>query len=163
VADEPLLRLLFSEGRLAELRTAGLGVDEARQLVEFQYRGQIRQYQSAFPDAQSHVIVADGQPVGRLLVDRAEGELRIVDIAVLAAARGQGIGSAVLRSLQHQAAVSGRRIAMRAARGSLAQRLYSRLGFSEGPGDEMYVELSWETPANRLASIENRDTMGAAP
>jgi len=162
-ADEPLLRTLFCGDRLEALRSAGLGEREAGQLLEFQYRAQAEQYEAAFPGAESSVIEVDGEPLGRLLVARRESEIRVVDIALLAGARGRGIGATVLRGLQDEAACSGRRLVLRVARGNPAQRLYERLGFTESAGEEMYVEMFWQARVRSPASNDIRKTTGAAP
>ncbi len=161
--DEPLLRALFAAERRRELMSAGLGEREAELLLDMQYRAQRHHYLAAFPGADTAVIEVDGKAVGRLLVDRREQEIRLADIALMPADRGQGIGEAVLEALQQEAAGAGQLIRLQVARGNPARRLYERLGFSETAGDEMYAEMEWDAQARRLASSHNRETIGAAP
>jgi ribosomal protein S18 acetylase RimI-like enzyme len=161
--DEVLLRTLFAAARREDLLAAGLGEREAEQLLEMQYRAQRHQYLAAFPGADSAVIEVEGEALGRLLIDRRGQQIRLVDIALLPAARGQGIGEGVLEALKQEAEEIGGCIRLQVARGNPARRLYERLGFSETSGDEMYVEMQWDAQARGPASSDNRKTMGAAP
>ena len=162
-ADEALLRTLFATDRREELLAAGLGVHQVEQLLDMQYRAQRHQYLAAYPGADSAVIESDGEAVGRLLVDRRGQEVRLVDIALLPAARGRGIGSDVLETLTQQARETGESIRLQVARGNPARRLYERLGFFETTGDEIYTEMQWDARACGLASYDKHETMGAAP
>lgn len=161
-ADGQLLKSLFAD-RLAAFLAAGLGAREAEQLVDLQYRAQAGQFALAFPDAESSVIEVDGEPAGRLLVDRGPHELRIVDIALLPAFRGHGLGARVLLELLDEAAAAGRRVKLSVHRDSPAQRLYERLGFRETSGDDMYAEMICDAPTGSLAFTETRPRMGVAP
>lgn len=161
-SDAPFLRSVFGESRRAELLAAGVGEREADMLVELQFRAQDAQYRSAFPLAEYSIVEVDGVPAGRLVVDPRAHELRIVDVALLAAFRGRGVGSSLLASLQDEAAQSGRIVRLRVARGNPAQRLYGRLGFREIAGDDIYVEMAWAAEAGGLASGVIREDRGAA-
>jgi len=161
--DEALLRTLFAADRREELLAAGLGGQQVEQLLDMQYRAQRHQYLAAFPGADSAVIESGGEAVGRLLVDRRGRDVRLVDIALLPAARAHGIGSDVLETLQQQARETGGSIRLQVARGNPARRLYERLGFSETAGDEMNAEMQWDAQARGRASYDKHQTMGAAP
>jgi GNAT superfamily N-acetyltransferase len=51
------------------------------------------------PGAQFPVGEFGNQPVGRLCLARWTREIRVIDIALIPAARGQGIGGALLRQI----------------------------------------------------------------
>lgn len=158
-----MLRALFTAARREELLAAGLGGQQVEQLLDMQYRAQRHHYLAAFPGADSTVIESGGEAIGRLLVDRREQQVRLVDIALLPAARGRGIGSDVLETLKQQARETGGSIRLQVARGNPARRLYERLGFFETSGDEIYAEMQWDAQARGLASGDKQETMGAAP
>jgi ribosomal protein S18 acetylase RimI-like enzyme len=160
-ADTPFLRSVFGETRRAELLAAGVGEREADLLIELQMRARDAQYRSAFPLAEHAIVEVDDVPAGRLVVDRRTYDLRIVDIDLLAAFRGRGVGSSLLGSLQAEAAQSGRGISLQVARGNPAQRLYHRLGFHEVAGDEIYAELAWAAEQGGLAPGVIREDRGA--
>ena len=73
-----------------------------------QFDAQDTEYRRHNPDGRFDVIEVDGEPAGRLYVDRRPGDLRIVDIALLPDFRGRGIGRRLIADLQRQAAAEGR-------------------------------------------------------
>jgi len=159
--DEPLLARVFAEGRGGELRSAGLGELEVELLLGIQRRAQDAEYRAAYPQAEHSIIEADGEAVGRIVIDRRPGEIRIVDIALRETCRGRGIGSSLLRALQADAAATGRMLGLYVARGNPAARLYARLGFREVAADEMYVEMAWQPEALGCAGDSNLNNRGA--
>jgi ribosomal protein S18 acetylase RimI-like enzyme len=160
--DDALLREVFAVGRRAGLLAAGLGEREVGLLVEMQYRAQDAQYRAAFPEAEHAVVEVDDTPVGRLVVDRRLGEMRIVDVGFVAECRGRGFGTRLLESLQAEAARTGRLLGLRVARDNPARRLYARLGFREAAADEMYVEMVWDAEARGRVKSRRRSNRGAA-
>lgn len=95
------------------------------------------------------MIVVDGADVGRLYVDRREREIRIVDIALLPEARGQGIGTALLGALIDESQAAGKPLTIHVERQNPALRWYEGLGFR--PAGEAGVYLRMERPAGGLS------------
>lgn len=124
-ADEPLLRELFRSTRSLEL--ALLPWDDAAKegFVSMQLAAQRAQQQRQHPQARSEVVLVDGVPAGRLVVDRAADHVHLVDIALLPAYRGRGVGGQLLTELLAE----GRRVTLQVERDNPARRLYERLGF----------------------------------
>jgi len=141
--DEALLRAVFADARGSELGGEGLDAGLTELLLDLQRRAQDAAYRQAYPDAEYCVIEADGVPCGRLVLDWRWDEIRVVDIALLETARGRGIGTGLLRSLQQGAALGGCRVRLRVAHGNPARRLYERLGFRELASDEVYADMAW--------------------
>jgi ribosomal protein S18 acetylase RimI-like enzyme len=109
-----------------------------------QFDAQDRDYRARFPDARFDVVDRDGAPIGRLIVERGEDEIRILDIALLPEHRGAGGGSALLRDLLAEAAASSKRVAIHVERANPARRLYERLGFRvEADDDAIYLFMLW--------------------
>jgi GNAT superfamily N-acetyltransferase len=128
--DEPFLLSLFAEcqDQLAMLRN-----DQAMwlSLVQMQYRGRRMTYEAQYPEASDLLICLDnGTPIGRFLLDRQLDHWRIVDIALLAAHRRQGIGTAVIAACQKKCEELRIPLRLSVANGNPAHRLYLRLGFS---------------------------------
>ena len=161
-ADEPLLAQVFADARGGELRSAGLGELEVELLLGIQRRAQDAEYRAAYPQAEHSIIEVGGEAVGRIVLDRRPGEVRIVDVALRETCRGRGIGSSLLRALQADAAATGRMLGLRVARGNPAGRLYARLGFREVAADEMYVEMAWQPEAWDCAGDSKLNNRGAA-
>ena len=87
------------------------------------------------------MILAGGEPAGRLYVARWENELRIVDIALLPEFRGRGIGGALLAELLAEADAAGKPVSIHVERENRAMGLYRRLGFVEVEEVGVYFKL----------------------
>lgn len=142
-ADQPFLDALYYAGR-DDLRKAGGAPAMLAALIRMQQQFQEQGYRAAFPGARRALILREGQPLGRIVIntDPQQG-MRLVDIALLPGARSQGIGQAVLRSLQDQAAGCGMEIRLSVGKENHgARRLYHALGFTieiAGAADDQMV------------------------
>jgi ribosomal protein S18 acetylase RimI-like enzyme len=85
------------------------------------------------------VILAGGEPAGRLYVARWEDEIRIVDIALLPEYRGRGLGTALLQGLIKEAEAAGKPLSIHVEMNNPARPLYDRLGFEEAGEFGVYV------------------------
>ena len=81
----------------------------------------------------------DGAPAGRLYVLRGDEDIRIVDIALLPAFRGAGLGTRLLRELFDEADRDGKTVSIHVEVYNPARRLYDRLGFTVVEDKEMYL------------------------
>lgn len=163
--DEPFLFRLFAESQehLAAFRS---NAELYRSLIETQYRGRKQSYAAEYPRAADAILCLRDEagkalPVGRMLVDCAPGRWRIVDIAVLAAHRGQGLGNWALRLCQGQSQAAGARLALAVRPENRARRLYERLGFRATHEDALAVEMELFAPSPDAA--ESILTTGVVP
>jgi ribosomal protein S18 acetylase RimI-like enzyme len=115
--------------------------DEAvkRAFVEQQFEAQDAYWREHYRDTSFDVILAGGEPAGRLYVARWEEEIRIVDIALLPAFRGRGVGTALLRDLMAEADEAGKRLSIHVEMNNPARSLYDRLGFAPAGTHGVYV------------------------
>ena len=147
-ADEPFVLDVYASTREDELALVDWNDDQKAAFVRQQFEAQRHHYREHYPTATLGLIVVDGEPAGRLYVDRWPSEIRVVDIALLPPYRGQGIGETLLRDLQTEGAASSRPVTIHVERFNPAQRLYARLGFvtadDTGP---VHVLMRW-TPAS---------------
>jgi GNAT superfamily N-acetyltransferase len=141
--DAALVRALVA-ARRPELA----GLPDA--LLASQVEAQRREYGAAFPGAAEQVILRDGRPVGRLWIHRGEDAWRVLDVVVLPAERGAGVGTAVLTGLLDEADRAGAvvRLTVEAA---AARRLYARLGFATVDRDALR-EVMERRPRARAGS-----------
>jgi ribosomal protein S18 acetylase RimI-like enzyme len=148
--DAIFLRALYATTREDELSALAWSEAQRELFLSLQLEAQERHYRTSYPHAHFNVIEHDGAPVGRLIVDRGESLIRLVDIALLPAHRGAGLGSALLRELQEEAAPKGSAIVLHVVRTNPALRLYERLGFRVVREEAIYVAMEWrpgaETP-----------------
>ena len=121
---------------------------EKAAFLEMQFDAQDRWYRVQYPQATFDVVVVDGEPAGRLYVNRGEAEVRIVDIALLPDHRGRGIGGSLLRTLLAEADAGGKSVTIHVERLNPALRLYESLGFSVAEDKGVYLFL--ERPARSM-------------
>jgi ribosomal protein S18 acetylase RimI-like enzyme len=111
-------------------------------LIEQQFDAQDAHYRRGYPGAALDVVEVEGERAGRLYVHRSESEIRIMDIALMPAFRGRGIGTALLRSLIAEAEASGRTLSVHVEAANPARSLYGRLGFrAVGERGGVYVRM----------------------
>lgn len=141
--DLSLLRRIYASTRREELADAGWNDAQRDWFLDMQFDLQVRAFAQVYPEADWQVVVSDGQPVGRLIVDRSAIPIRLVDIALLPDYRNAGIGSELLRRLLDEATVAGKPVVLHVARSSPARALYQRLGFFVSAWDDVYLEMQW--------------------
>ena len=128
-ADLPFVAALYASTRAEEVAATGWPVDVQRAFLAQQHHAQHVHYARCFPDAERLIVERAGEAIGRLYLARLGEEVRIVDIALLPAARGGGIGGAILRDILADAAGRGRAVSIHVEKTNPARRLYERLGF----------------------------------
>jgi ribosomal protein S18 acetylase RimI-like enzyme len=142
--DQGLIDALFYEDRASQFAGTGLAEAQIQMLVGMQARGRSTTYAAQYPAAEDWILLdEEEQPVGRLLLDRHSDRWRIVDIAVLMARHGQGLGARVLRECQRQAVAAGARLELQVRPENPARRLYERLGFEVVSEDAVAAEMVW--------------------
>ncbi len=141
--DDAFLAELFSDVHAAEFAPLGLPEGALLQLLNMQFRGQRGGYSAQFPKAVDEILWIGQTRAGRVLVNEAEDELRLVDIALLAPYRRQSIGESVLLGLCERARASGLPLRLSVRVGNPAERLYTRLGFVRTGGDGMNVAMEF--------------------
>lgn len=138
-ADRAFLCSVYAGTRAEELALVQWSDAQKQAFVAMQFDAQHSYYQQHYPRASFDLLLLDGQPIGRLYVARHSSEIRIVDIAIVPAYRGQGIGSAVLAALLAEGARAGLPVTIHVERFNRALRLYERLGFRQIEDKGVYL------------------------
>jgi len=141
--DEAFLFELFVSTRLADF--SGLGWSEAdlEALLILQYKARQFTYRQRYPTLAQDVVRQGDAPIGQVSTYESDAAIHLVEIALLKAYRGQGIGSALIRGLQRRAARSGKALRLQVAVDNPALRLYRRLGFRRSEERFPYVQMEW--------------------
>jgi ribosomal protein S18 acetylase RimI-like enzyme len=147
--DRPFLEQLFISTRWEETGATGWSEDVRLAFLRQQFQAQTYHYHTHYYDAEYGVIEVRGEQAGRLYIHRSSKELRIVDISLLPQYRGTGIGGAVIRGLQEEAAEHGRIVSIHVEKFNPALNLYRRLGFIETGENGPYWRMDW-TPTTVL-------------
>lgn len=148
-ADGEFLRRLYASVREEELALGSWTSEQRAIFVEMQFTAQSRHYSQYFPAAEHSILERGGEPIGRVLIDRTDDEIRVVDVALLTAHRSSGIGTALLTSLLEEGKQANRPVRLCVEHSNRALRLYERLGFVRAGDRGVHLELEW-SPTNSV-------------
>lgn len=144
--DMPFLRALYASTREDELAVVMWSPEQKAAFLEMQFRAQHHYYQTHYADAHFDLILKDGQPIGRLYVQRLPDEYRLMDIALVKAMRNQGLGTEFICILQEKAASEGVAVRLYVENYNPAYRLYTRMGFKPVGENGVYTMMEWLPP-----------------
>jgi ribosomal protein S18 acetylase RimI-like enzyme len=128
--DEGFLFTLYVSTRVDEFAPTGLSEAQLAPLLRMQFEAQRRSYDNSYPASGHQIILLDERPVGRIWVAHGADAVTLVDIALLPATRGAGLGTRLINDLIAEAARAGLPVRLTVLKSNgAAQRLYERLGF----------------------------------
>ncbi len=158
VADGEVLLTLFASTHLAmQVLSQSFGWSDAARLeyVRLQCHCQERAYRGAgYAGAWLDLVRWAGHVVGRLyLLHRPGEQLRLLDITLLPEYRGQGHGTALLRTLQTEASRIATPLIALVEKENPACHFYTRLGFfPTDPDPELPFHQTWQwSPPSRIS------------
>ncbi len=147
VADElGFLYQVYAGTRTEELAVTGWDEAQKEEFLRMQFDAQHRYYHEVFAAASYQVILWDGERVGRLYIDRRADEIAIIDIALLPAWRGRGIGGILLREIGQEAERAGKPMRIYVEHFNRALTLYQRFGFRKIGDTGVYYHMEWSPP-----------------
>ncbi|WP_296272409.1 GNAT family N-acetyltransferase [Pseudomonas sp. UBA6323] len=123
-------------------------IDEETEFVDHVIQQQQQVMQSgigaAYPNAMHYVIEKLDIRIGSLVVDFGHNEVRVLYLAFVPAARGQGFGRSVLHGVQQAARQVGRPVAAVVWRSNpQARSHYLALGFQLEEASDVAERLVW--------------------
>jgi ribosomal protein S18 acetylase RimI-like enzyme len=141
--DIPFLKQLYASTRADELNAlaAMWTADQRQAFLDQQFAAQRHHYHTQIDDCRFAVIEERAAPVGRLYLEDRVTQLHIVDVALLPAKRGRGIGGIVLTALIDAAHRAGKGVGIFVEPSNPALNLYRRLGFTEIRQTPFYLEM----------------------
>jgi len=144
--DFEFVEALYFSTREEELALSDWPAEQKRAFLTQQHGAQHHHYVTYYPNAERLILERDGAAIGRLYVDAWTHELRIVDISLMPAARGQGLGEAILRDLIEWADGQGKGVSIHVEKFNPARYLYQRLGFVVTEDKGIYALMELGTP-----------------
>ena len=147
-SDDDFLLGLFMDAR-PWLARAHQDRDFIRTLYEQQYSAMRTGQETRYPQHLDFVVEKVGQPVGRIVMDLGRWDWRVAEVEIHKLARGKGIGTDLLRSLQGSAMEL--RLPMTLSVNETDTRVhwfYHRLGFDMLVQAPPMLELIWLPPGH---------------
>ena len=138
---------LFCGSRAPGEDLAALDAPLRERLMRQQFRGQDTSYRAHYPDARFEIVEHDGAPIGRIVTAHTPDAVLIVDIALIAAWRRQGIGASLVNGVLDEARALGLPVRLFVfANNAAALRFYLRLGFKQIESSAIGMRLEWRDP-----------------
>ncbi|WP_053214845.1 GNAT family N-acetyltransferase [Pseudomonas sp. Q12-87] len=101
-SDGPFLQSLYQAAR-PDLQWIDGEPEQVQQVIAQQFQVQEQGLGEHFPDAMHYVVEKLGSAIGALSADFGPNEIRVLYLAFIPQARGQGFGRAVLQGVQKAA------------------------------------------------------------
>jgi GNAT superfamily N-acetyltransferase len=99
---------LYASTREEELRPVAWPEAQKRAFLRQQFELQRAHYRQHYKGAEWLIVLRETAPIGRLYLKAGSVEVRLMDVALVRAQRGQGIGTALMRNMLDYAWVSRR-------------------------------------------------------
>lgn len=147
--DLPWLRDLYASTRAEEMAPVPWPEIAKRSFLDQQFGLQHLHYLNHYADTDFLAIEhVERGPVGRYYLQRTAPEHLLVDISLFPALRGSGVGTALIRQSQQDAAKLSRGMRLHVQQSNpRARRLYERLGFVAEEGAEgTHRPMRWSPP-----------------
>ncbi|WP_171907594.1 GNAT family N-acetyltransferase [Alkalimonas amylolytica] len=142
-ADQEFLLALYAATR-QDLQQLQLPPAQAEHLITMQYQAQYSGYRQQYPKACSLIIEYANCGIGRILLDTANTNIRLIDIALLPDHRRQGYARACIRALQDFAVQRNKPVQLSVYQDNIAAHtLYLELGFSPIQSSPPFLSLCW--------------------
>ena len=149
--DEDLLYRIYASTRAEELAPVNWTDEQKETFLRMQFNAQTVHYLNYFPNAEYQIIQRqEGIPAGRLITDRSEASIFLIDVALLPEHRQLGIGTNIMKSLLEEAVRKNEPIILHVETFNPARKLYERLGFIKTGETGIYHEMTW-TPGGKSA------------
>jgi len=140
--DEEFLLAVYSSTRADEMALVNWTTEQKQAFLLMQFNAQRQYYLDQFPQAQYYIIEQAGQSIGRMIIDRSENIILLMDIALLPEYRKMGIGTALIKDLLEEADRANRPVRLHVETFNPAMNLYKRLGFIKTGEISFYHEMT---------------------
>ncbi|MFT4706030.1 MAG: GNAT superfamily N-acetyltransferase [Bradymonadia bacterium] len=126
-SDQVAFRELFDE--VARVDLGALPEPVLSPLLDLQWRAFTQSLETYPGERTDLAIEPDGSVAGRVVLATFEQNTRIIELALFASARNQGLGTRVIEQLQMSAASEAHSLRCHVKQGSPAERFYERRQF----------------------------------
>jgi ribosomal protein S18 acetylase RimI-like enzyme len=137
-ADMDFLRGVFSSTRMQEFVSAGMPVEQAEALLVSQFSIQHAYYREHYPHGRFDIVMLGTSNIGRLYHDWHGDTVQLIDIALLPAYRGAGIGTRLMSAIVAEAARKHMPMRLYVEFDNPVRKLYRTLGFVSAGENGVY-------------------------
>ena len=149
--DEPFLFRVYASTRAEEMALVDWNAEQKQAFLQMQFNAQTQHYRAEYPKAEYKIILRKESEIGRLIINRADDEMLLIDIALLPEYRNAGIGTALVRDLQTEAAKTDKPLRLHVETFNPAMQLYKRLGFTKVSEAGIYHLMEWRAGTHETA------------
>lgn len=139
--DLPFLAELYASTRAEEMAQVDWPAETVRAFLYDQFNLQHHHYQTHYRGTAFEVVLVDGVAAGRRYVARWDKEIRLVDIALMPAFLGCGIGRRLMAELVAESDRTGRPICLHVEQNNRVLGWYHRLGFQVVDSHGIYFRM----------------------
>ncbi|KMW57530.1 Acetyltransferase, GNAT family [Candidatus Rhodobacter oscarellae] len=145
--DQEFLFQLYASTRAQEMAQVPWDNQAKDEFLRSQFKAQTEGYSATYLRAVHRIIQVGESDIGRMIVDRQDECLRLIDLSIAPFWRRRGIGTGIVQSLMQEA--DGGKVPMRLAvfTFSPALALYTRLGFRKIGEMPHRSEMEWRPPS----------------
>ncbi len=141
--DQDFLFQAYASTRAEEMALVNWDAAQQHAFLQMQFNAQTQHYRIHYPNAEYKIILHNQTAIGRLIVNRADDEILLMDIALLPEYRNTGLGTALIRELIAEARHTRKPLRLHVETFNPALRLYERLGFTRIGETGIYREMEW--------------------
>ncbi len=150
--DVPFLLTVYASTRSKEMAVVSWSDEQKRVFLEMQFQAQHNYYLSRYPNASYSIINLDGQPIGRLYIERQVDKIKILDITVLPEYRNRGVGTKLITEITQAGEQAEKPVQIYIENYNPSANLFSRLGFH--PVAEEGINLLWQWNPGAAAEMK---------
>lgn len=129
-ADAAFIAMVYASTRSEELQQVEWTGAQKAAFTDWQSAQQEKHYAAHYPEAERLVIEQAGEAIGRIYVDTAPAEVRLMEVTLLPQWRRRGIGTRLLGIVLGYADGLGLSASLHVEPFNPARRMYARAGFA---------------------------------
>ena len=141
--DAGVLFEIYATTRQDEMDLTGWDAGRRTIFLDMQFKAMCQGYRAMFPTAQFSIVLHGMKTIGRMVVDRRDREIHVVDLALLPEFRSRKIGTFLIQRICHEATQANKSVTLSVFKNSRAIHWYHRLGFSTMDGSGFYEKMEW--------------------
>jgi GNAT superfamily N-acetyltransferase len=143
--DREFLLSVYESSRETELSMVQWDDPTRLAFVVHQFDAQTTYYASEYPDARHEVIALaeNGEPIGRIYVNRSPDRISILDVTILPTYRRRGIGSVLIAGLIEEARSTERPLQIYVECFNPSRSFFLSRGFVIENDDGFNLRLVW--------------------